>query len=229
MKVWRDDGLPSGIPLLDTETNDHGGEAAVDIFGALWLADSFGGFLTAGGQSTHYYHDLSYSPPHPNCSNSWGTYHMFMVDDHYQIQQKTAQFFGAQLITQEWAEPKDALHKLYAASSDVKDSDGHVLVTAYPLQRPDGQWSVMLINKDRDHSHPVRIVFHDAASNHDRFFTGPVTMVTFGKAQYQWHAARKKGYADPDGPPARSEPKGGETTLYDLPAASLTVLRGKLQ
>ncbi len=35
MKVWRDDGLPPGIPLLDTETNDHGGEAAVDIFGAL--------------------------------------------------------------------------------------------------------------------------------------------------------------------------------------------------
>ena len=153
MKVWRDDGLPPGIPLLDTETNDHGGEAAVDIFGALWLADSFGGFLTAGGQSTHYYHDLSYSPPHPNCANSWGTYHMFMVDDHYQIESKTSQFFGAQLITQEWAEPKDAQHKLYTASSDVKDSDGHVLVTAYPLQRPDGQWSVMLVNKDHDHSH----------------------------------------------------------------------------
>ncbi|MGA9542992.1 MAG: discoidin domain-containing protein [Candidatus Sulfotelmatobacter sp.] len=229
MKVWRDDGLPPGIPLLDTETNDHGGEAAVDIFGALWLADSFGGFLTAGGQSTHYYHDLSYSPPHPNCANSWGTYHMFMVDDHYQIESKTSQFFGAQLITQEWAEPKDAQHKLYAASSDVKDSDGHVLVTAYPLQRPDGQWSVMLVNKDHDHSHPVRIVFHDAGSNRDKFFAGPVAMITFGKAQYQWHAARKKGYADPDGPPATSQLKGGENALYDLPAASLTVLRGKLQ
>jgi F5/8 type C domain len=229
MKVWRDDGLPPGIPLLDTETNDHGGEAAVDIFGALWLADSFGGFLTAGGQSTHYYHDLSYSPPHPNCANSWGTYHMFMVDDHYQIQQKTAQFFGAQLITQEWAEPKDAQHKLYAASSDVKDSEGHVLVTSYPLQRPDGQWSVMLVNKDHDHSHSVRIAFHDAVSNRDRFFTGPVTMITFGKAQYQWHADRKKGYADPDGPPATLQLKGGENALYDLPAASLTVLRGKLQ
>src|SRR6185437_14992508 len=55
MKVWRDDGLPAGTPLLDTETNDHGGEAAVDIFGALWLADSFAGFLSAGGESTHYY------------------------------------------------------------------------------------------------------------------------------------------------------------------------------
>ena len=228
MKVWRDDGLPSGIPLLDTETNDHGGEVAVDIFGALWLADSFGGFLTAGGKSTHYYHALSYSPPHPACANSWGTYHMFMVDEHYQIQQKTSQFFAAQLITQEWAEPKDAEHRLYSASSDVKDSNGHLLVTAYPLQRPDGQWSLMLINKDHDHPHQVRIVFHDAGSNRDTFFLGPVAMITFGKAQYQWHAARKKGYAGPDGPPATSQVTGGENAQYNLPAASVTVLRGRL-
>jgi len=228
MKVWRDDGLPPGIPLLDTETNDHGGEAAVDIFGALWLADSLGGFLSAGGKSTHYYHALSYSPPHPACANSWGTYHMFMVDSHYQIQQKTAQFFAAQLITQEWAEPKDAEHKLYAASSDVKDLSGHLLVTAYPLQRPDGQWSLMLINKDHDHPHQVRIVFHDAGTDRDRTFLGPIAMITFGKAQYQWHAARKKGYADPDGPPATTLLTGGENTVYNLPAASVTVLRGRL-
>jgi hypothetical protein len=228
MKVWRDDGLPPGIPLLDTETNDHGGEAAVDIFGALWLADSFGGFLSAGGKSTHYYHALSYSPPHPACANSWGTYHMFMVDDHYQIQQKTAQFFAAQLLTQEWAEPKDAEHKLYAASSDVKDSAGHVLVTAYPLQRPDGQWSLMLVNRDHDHPHPVRVVFHDAGAGRVKSFLGPVTMITFGKAQYQWRAARKKGHADPDGPPATAQLTGAENTVYNLPPASITVLRGSL-
>ncbi len=227
MQVWRDDGLPAGIPLLDTETNDHGGEAAVDIFGALWLADSFGGFLTAGGQSTHYYHDLPYSPPHPACANSWGTYHMFMVDDHYQIQQKTSQFYGAQLITQEWAEPKDAEHRLFRAASDVKDDEGHVLVTAYALERPDGQWSLMLINKDYDHPHQVRIVFHNAESNREDSFSGPVTMITFGKAQYLWHPDRKKGHADPDSPPVKSTLTGGENTMYTLPAASLTIVRGK--
>src|SRR5579862_5851641 len=228
MKVWRDDGLPPGIPLLDTETNDHGGEAAVDIFGALWLADSFGGFLSAGGESTYYYHLLPYSPPHPACANSWGTYHMFMVDNHYQIKQKTSQFFAAQLMTQEWAEPKDAAHRLYKASSDVKDSAGHLLVTAYALERPDGQWSLMLINKDHNQAHSVRLVFRDADANHDTYFLGQVAMITFGKAQYQWHAARKKGYADPDGPPATAELTGGENSRYTLPAASVTVIRGKL-
>lgn len=228
MKVWRDDGLPAGIPLLDTETNDHGGEAAVDIFGALWLADSFGGFLSAGGKSTHYYHDLPYSPPHPACANSWGTYHMFMVDDHYQIEQRTSQFYAAQMMTQEWAQPKDADHKQFLATSDVKDSEGHVLVTAYALERPDGQWSLMLVNKDYDRPHRVRISFQDGNPGKSNVFTGPVTMITFGKAQYQWHASRKQGHADPDEPPARSTIVGAESTAYDLPAASLTVLRGKI-
>lgn len=226
MKVWRDDGLPPGIPLLDTETNDHGGEAAVDIFGALWLADSFGGFLSAGGQSTHYYHDLPYSPPHPACANSWGTYHMFMVDSHYQIRQKTSQFWAAQMITQEWAEPKDAQHQQFLAGSDVKDAEGHVLVTAYALKRPDGQWSLMLINKDHDNAHGVKVVFKGAGDAQS--FAGPVSMITFGKAQYQWHPDRKQGHADPDNPPIRSTLNANTATTYDLPAASLTVLRGSL-
>jgi len=228
MKVWRDDGLPAGIPLLDTETNAHGGEASVDIFGALWLADSFAGFLSAGGKSTHYYHDLSYSPPHPACANSWGTYHLFMVNDQYEIEQPTAQFFAAQLITQKWVQPIDAEHQQYLASSDVKDSKGHTLVTAYALHRPDGQWSLMLINKDHDQAHRVRIVFHGAGSKVGTSFAGPVTMFTFGKEQYQWHAARRQGHADPDGPAVTSKLMGSGSTLYNLPAASLTVLRGQL-
>ncbi len=229
MNVWRDDGLPPGIPLLDTETNAHGGEAAVDIFGALWLADSFAGFLSAGGQSTHYYHDLSYSPPHPACANSWGTYHLFMVDDQYVIQQPTSQFFAAQLITQEWAQPTDAMHLQYLATSDIKDARGHTLVTAYALHRPDGQWSLMLINKDHDHPHQVRVGFRADEGKQDSYFRGQVTEITFGREQYQWHPDRKRGHASPDGPAKSMVLQGEEDTRYELPPASLTVLRGKLR
>ena len=228
MQVWRDDGLPPRIPLLDTETNAHGGEASVDIFGALWLADAFAGFLTAGGQSTHYYHALPYSPPHPACPNSWGTYHMFMTDQHYQIRQRTSQFFAAQLITQEWVEPKNADHQLCTASADVKDAEGHVLITAYPVLRPDGQWSVMLINKDYDHSYEVQILFQDDQGA-SRSFAGEVTMLSFGKAQYQWHSARKDGYADPDGPPVKTTLSGGVNVHYTLPPASLNIVRGQVE
>ena len=227
MQVWRDDGLPPNVPLLDTETNAHGGEASVEIFGALWLGDTFAGFLTAGGEATFYYHALSYSPAHPVCPNSWGTYHMFMVDRNYQIRSRTSQFFAAQLLTQEWSQPVDAEHQLYTAASDIKDADGHVLVTAYAVLRPDKQWSLLLINKDYDNPHPVRIKFHDGDANADSFFSGPVTMITFGKAQYQWHPGRKEGYADPDGPAATGTVDASPDAQYTLPPASMTVLRGR--
>jgi len=151
-----------------------------------------------------------------------------MVDDQYQIVQPTSQFFAAQLLTQEWAQPKDAQHLLYRAQSDLKDSEGHVLVTAYALHRPDGQWSLMLINKDHDHPHQVNVVFQDSDSKKDSKFAGEVTMITFGREQYQWHPDRKKGHADPDGPPKTATLSAEQGTRYDLPAASITVLRGSI-
>jgi F5/8 type C domain len=228
MQVWRDDGLPAGIPLFDTETNAHGGEASVDIFGALWLADSFAGFLTAGGQATYYYHALAYSPPHPVCKNSWGTYHMFTVDERYTIRQRTSQFFAAQMITQKWVQPKNAEHRLFTASSDLRDKKGNVLVTAYPVLRPDGQWSLMVINRDYDSAHDVRIVFRDDSAQHESEFAGPLEIVTFGKAQYQWHPARRNGYADPDGPPVSNTVNAGTGVKYTLPPASLNIICGRL-
>ena len=151
-----------------------------------------------------------------------------MVDKNYQIRQRTSQFFAAQLITQEWAQPQDAEHKLFEAASDIKDAEGHTLVTAYALLRPDGQWSLMLINKDYDHPHQVKIGFHDAGTKAEGSFAGPLTMVTFGKAQYRWHPARKDGYADPDGPPVKSVVSGGADALYTLPPASINILRGQV-
>ena len=230
MQVWRDDGLPAGVPMFNTETNAHGGEAAVDVFGALWLADSFAGFLAAGGKGVFYYHDLPYSPAHANCANSWGTYHMFMVDKNYEIdmRRKTSQYFAAQLITQEWVQPEDAEHRVFRAESDAKDAPGHVLVTAYAVLRPDGQWSLLLINKDHDNAHSVRITFSDADRKVERAYVGQVTMVTFGKDQYRWHPNRKQGYAEPDGPAVTSTMQATADAIYTLPSASVTVVRGKI-
>jgi hypothetical protein len=151
---------------------------------------------------------------------------MFMVDKDYKIRQRTSQYFAAQLITQEWVQPKDAEHRLFPAVSDIKDAAGHVLVTAYAVLRPDGQWSLLVINKDHDNAHPVRITFNYADTSTERSFTGPVRMITFGKTQYQWHPNRKQGYADPDGPAATSTIPATANMIYSLPPASVTVLRG---
>ena len=227
MQVWREDGLPDVVPMFNTETNAPGGDAAVDVFGALWLGETFPAFLTAGGKASYYHHAMPYSTPHPACSNSWGTYHMFTTDHNWLIKQRTSQFFAAQMLTQEWAEPKDAEHRLFHAASDIKDNDGHVLVTAYAVLRPDGGWSLMLINKDYDNPHVVSIQFHDSDAKKDRSFVGSVARITFGKEQYKWHPAMRDGYADPDGPAARSALPAG-TDHFTLPAASMTVLRGRI-
>jgi hypothetical protein len=84
----------------------------------------------------------------------------------------------------------------------------------------------MIINKDYDHAHTVHIVFRDEESV--RGFTGPVDRVTFGKEQYVWHPALRDGYADPAGPEVRSILPGG-TEEFELPAASMTVLRGRVE
>jgi len=113
------------------------------------------------------------------------------------------------------------------SSSDVTDQEGHALITAYALKRPDGQWSLMLINKDFDHAHDVRIVFNNLEERH-RPFAGSVTVTTFGKGQYQWHPNRKQGYADPDNPPVTSTVSSDESTQYTLPPASLNIIRGNI-
>jgi hypothetical protein len=227
VQVWRDDGLPANVPMFDSETNAPGADAAVDVFGALWLGETFPAFLTAGGKASYYHHVMPYSTPHPACTNSWGTYHMFTTDHNYLIKQRTSQFFAAQMLTQEWAQPTDADHKLFRAASDIKDSDDHVLVTSYAVLRPDGQWALMMINKDHDNSHSVHIVFHDHDSKTKSSFVGPVARITFGKEQYQWHSAMSEGYADPDGPASRSTLTDG-ADQYLLPPASMTVLRGRI-
>jgi hypothetical protein len=132
-------------------------------------------------------------------------------------------------MTQQWALPGDGEHTLFRATADVRDAGGHALVTSYAVLRPDGQWSLLLVNKDFAAPHPVRVAFLDDGSPAaPRAFRGDVAMITYGKAQYEWHSAMKNGYAEPDDPPASRSIQADASTMYELPAASITVLRGRL-
>jgi hypothetical protein len=72
----------------------------------------------------------------------------------------------------------------------------------------------------------VNISFDDAEKKAAATFTGPLSLTTFGKAQYAWHPNRNGGTADPDGPAVKSTVNAGPTTSFSLPAASVTVVRG---
>jgi len=233
IQAWKDNGLPPGVPFFMTEGNNLGEGGAGTVKTGLWLADYVGSMLTAGAGGTYYFHYIA-SP-----GRRGGGF--LPIDDNNRVTTYTPQYLAAQVITREWVQPVDAPHKLFKAASEVKDQEGNILVTAYPVERPDGLWSVMLINKDRDNGHAVKMAFADPAGGRERFFSGTVERVVFGAAEYQWHpdpvpageappAGRGvRGHADPDGPPSKSTVTAeGPDTLYQLPKASIIVLRGKL-
>lgn len=229
MQVWRDDGLPPDVPMYVTEVNLawETGETFVDIMGGLWFADYLGAFLAAGGNGSYFFHYMPY-PLHPGCHDSWGSFGLFNVDEDLRIKGRFAQYFVSQILTKEWAQPVNKVHRVYPALGDIRDASGREVVTAYALERPDGQWSLLLVNKDREKSYGIKAVFHDSATAHDRSFAGAVDMITFGAAQYQWHADGANGYAEPDGPAARMKVKAGPETEFVLPKASVTVIRGRI-
>jgi F5/8 type C domain len=230
LDVWHEDGVPQDVPMFITESNIswQTDESFVDIFGALWLADYVGAFLTAGGKAVYYFHYLPMGVHH-GCNNSMGTFGMFTTTEKdFQILQPTSQYFGSQLINLEWVQPGSGEHRLFRAAGDLEDPAGHALVTAYATLRPDGQYSLMVVNRDQWNRHKVRIAFHNATANTDRFFAGQVAVTTFGRAQYQWHPDPKGGSADPDGPAVKTSIDASADTWFDLPEASMSVLRGTL-
>jgi hypothetical protein len=229
MEVWRDDGVPANVPFFITESNlsSASSEAYMDIWGGLWLADYIGAFLSGGGSAVYYFHYMP-EPMGRGHNNSPGTFNFFSADKDFRIKQPLSQYFVSQLLNLEWVQPGDGVHKLFPAASDVRDGAGRVLVTTYAVQRPDGQWSLLIVNKDQENAHTVNISFEDTEKKTATAFAGQVSVITFGKAQYAWHPERNGGTADPDGPAARSTVNASPSTSFSLPAASVTVLRGEI-
>jgi len=247
MQVWREDGLPENIPMMITESNlsSSASETYMDIFSALWLGDYVGAFLNSGGKGLYYFHYLPLQIER-GCNDSPGTFGMFSVDQNYQVQQYLSQYFASVLINTEWIKAPDAEYHVFPAKGDLSDGAGHVLVTAYALRGPDDVWSVMMVNRDQFTGHQVRVSFRDEANRSVSALGGPVAISTFGRAQYQWHPIttkfmaqaphtveesvilNTKGWADPDGPIIHETRNVEPGTSYEVPAASIVILRGKL-
>jgi hypothetical protein len=219
VQAWRDNGLPANLPFFMTEGNMGGGGGPKDVKSALWLADYVGAMMSEGASGTFYFHYM----PTPG-----GPGQFLALDKDYRVTNYPPQYLAAQVITKEWVQPVDSPHRLFKVVSDVTDDAGNLLVTAYAVERPDGQWSVMLINKDRDNDHAVSVEFADGGTKHARHFDGSVERITLGAAEYQWHDGENGGHAEPDGPATKTTVHGGAHAKYTLPKASIMVLRGKI-
>jgi hypothetical protein len=225
----RENGVPKEVPIMVTESHISWrltGPMST-IFAALWLADNIGSFFEGGG-AAFYHSPIQPQTVQDTCLGpaSWSN---FVADRDYNITGYTAPYWGARMINIEWVQHRSGIHEMYPSSTDLKDSEGNVLVTSYAVHRPDGNWSLMLVNRDESNAHEVRVVFDDSKSKRKRSYSGPVAWVSFGSEQYVWKADGAKSYADPDGPPVARAIAGSGSATYTLPKASVTVLRGRIE
>ena len=228
LQVWRDDGVPRDTPLMVTESHLAASLTGPmsTIFAALWLVDNVGSFFEGGGSA--FYHSPIQPEGLQNTCLGWATWSNFVSDENYQIKGYTSLYYAAHMINLEWAQHRAGVHHMFPSSTDIKDSDGNVLVTAYALHRPDGNWSLMLVNRDETNPHKVRVTFEDSRKKRNASFAGPVTLVTFGSEQYVWKNDGPNSHADPDNPPVATAILASSQTTFTLPKASITVLRGKV-
>ena len=220
LQVWWADGVPKNVPLMVTESHlapQLTGPMST-IFAGLWLSDNVGSFF-AGGGSAFYHSPIQPQGLEPSCLG-WASWSNFVSNRQYDIKGYTSLYFAAHMINQEWVLHRSGVHTMFPSTT------GDEAVTSYALHRPDGNWSLMLVNRDETHPHAVKVVFENSAGK--EYFAGPVTDVTFGSEQYVWINDGLNSHADPDHAPVGGQVKGGPDAIFELPKASVTVLRGKI-
>jgi hypothetical protein len=196
------------------------------IFAALWLADNVGSFFEGGG-AAFYHSPIQPQDIHDTCLG-WSSWSNFVSDENYNIKGYTSPYFAAHMINLGWVQHRAGVHHMFPSSTDIKDADGNALVTTYTLHRPDGNWSIMLVNRDETNPHTIRVLFDSPGQKRSAFFDGPTTFVSFGSQQYVWINDGPNSHPDPDNPPAAKILDANTQTTFTLPPASVNVIRGKI-
>jgi hypothetical protein len=220
----RNDGVPRSIPWVITEYgfSAFSGQAEVELPGALFDADMLAHYFAAGGSAAYllgYGPDQLY-PPEQDCAG-YGELMLFGEDARGQATWPTPTYWAMRLLTEEWLQSGDTPNALYPASLDCLTADERRYVTAWPVQRPDGRWSVMLIN--RSATQPFHIVLAFRSSNgKTQTFSGRWQGFQYGAAEYQWVADGPNGHPAIDKAPEQVSGQGGEIVL---PPYSITVVK----
>jgi hypothetical protein len=227
LQRFREQGVPTSIPWIISEYgfSAFAGRSMVEFPSALLNADIDAEFLMLGGKAAYLY---GYEPSTPinersSCAG-YGQMMLFEADEQGRAKWPMPTYFAARLLAHAWAQPSNQTHRLYPARSMIRDHRGRVLVSSYALRHLDGTWSVLLVNKDPDHDHSIRINFADHESRGT--FVGKIALEQYSWNQYAWKSAGNNGH------PIRSRPPRHFTIParmpVTLPAYSLSVVQGRV-
>jgi hypothetical protein len=217
------DGVPKSVPWAITEYgfSAFAGHAMVELPSALLNTDLVADFLTRGGKAAYLY---GYNPNlllagETRCAGH-GNMMLWQADAQRQARWPMPTYYAARMMTQEWVQPGAAHHNLYRATTLLKDRAGNALVSAYPVHRPDGRWSLLLISRSAS---PISTIVHfDGAGKLPK---GGLYGMQYSPHEYRWRGARDKGHPCRDKPPRRIATRGWSDPLL-LPRQSITVVRG---
>jgi hypothetical protein len=222
------DGVPTDVPWLMTEYgySVFAGRHEVDIEGALFNADTLGTFLTLGGSKAYLYgYEPNYLQDELKCS--WGNLMMLQLNPKNDKLNRLSAYYAAQLVTNEWMQPTNEAHDIFAVTMRPTKSTASSAVSVYAVRRPDNQWALLAINKHPKREARLDVQFKIPGAQQRVRFAGQVDVIQFSREQYAW---RDDG---PNGHPIRSLPPTRFTleasSSYELLPYSLTVLRGRLQ
>ena len=222
-------GLSRRIPWIMSEYgySAFAARAEISIEGALLNADIVGKFLELGGDQAFLF---GYTPGRVDrdfpCTA--GNNMLFSMNDDGTINHRFATYFGARLLTQEWLQPGDGVHELYPATSNVRNAKGEELITAYAAHRPDGLWSVLLINKDPRRAYETRVIFGVGSAIGG--FQGGLDTFQYSSKQYDLGGTPANPYPLKADEPEKQmiQTRFPGPTQITLPPYSLTVIRGHL-
>jgi hypothetical protein len=226
LKNLRNAGMPAGTPMMLTEYGYSAfeGKPEVEMEGALMYADILGKFLAMGGNKSFLYgYEPAYLEQTGDCG--YGNNILFGLNENTgKIKYRTAAYYGMQMLTHNWVQPVDGQVEMYEATSNVLNKDGLPLITAYPVKKLDGRWSVVLINKDpkKTYSVNVALVGSDLENPQSLRLT---EFVQYSGQQYRWVNKGTEGHPSLSLPPVKKDLNNSEEIL--LPPYSLTVVQGK--
>lgn len=176
----QDGGLTHDIPWMITEYgySAFAGPPEVDLPGAILNLDTVGKFLECGGARVFLY---GYEPNEliTERLGVYGNLMMLLMDEYGKAQYRLPTFYAAQMMTRDWCLPTAKTHHMVKCESSNE-------VAAYTVRRPDGKWSLLLLNKNPHAAISVQVKGLSLSSK--------VSLTQYGKAQYVWHEAKDEGY-----------------------------------
>jgi hypothetical protein len=215
------EGVPRKIPLVISEygLSAFSGEGEVELPGALFDVDLVAHFLSLGGRGAYL---LGYGPdemfqPDQACAG-YGELMMFGENRKGQSTWPTPAYWASVMLAGDWAQPGGGAHQILPAN-ESRTPGSPPWVAAYPIRRPDGMISVLLVNRDPARSHPVRLKVRGGAG--PAALPGPYEVVQYSPRQFAWRSAGSNGHPLRDDPPNRFTLAGGEVAL---PPYSITVV-----